>query len=263
LKLSIIIPCYNEENTIKDLLNNLFEVKFPIEREIIVVDDGSSRNLREMIEEEIKSNKIKFIRIPQNHGKGIAIRVGLKYVSGDVFIIQDADYEYFPTDIPKLLEPILNKEVNVVYGTRFATKPKNMAKSHYFANIILTKLTNFIYNTNLTDMETGYKLFTKKVLNKITLDTREFEFEPEITAKIILKGFKIKELPINYYFRKFGVAKINWLDGIESIIILIQQKFFPNSKLYQFLYNIYKFHVKRIINKLIRFFDAVIHIRRI
>ncbi len=263
MKLSIIIPCYNEEDTIKDLLNCLFEIKFPIEREIIVVDDGSKRNHREIIEEEIKANKIKFIRLSRNQGKGVAIRVGLKYAIGDIYIIQDADFEYFPTDIPKLLEPILNNEVNVVYGTRFATKPKDMSKSHYIANIILTKLTNFMYNVHLTDMETGYKLFTKKVLNKITLNTREFEFEPEITSKIILNRFKIKELPIQYHYRKFGATKINWLDGIEGIFLLIQQRFCPNSKLYQFLYNIYKFHVKKIINKLTKFIAKVIYMRRI
>ena len=139
MKLSIIIPCYNEEYTIKNLLEHLFEVQFPIEREIIVIDDGSERNHREIIKEEINSKKIKFIRLPQNQGKGFAIRVGLKYASGDVFIIQDADFEYSPKDIPRLLPPILNKETDVVYGTRFATRPKKMTKSHYFANVLLTK----------------------------------------------------------------------------------------------------------------------------
>lgn len=263
MKLSIIIPCYNEEETIKDLLDCLFKVKFPIEREIIIVDDGSRRNHREIIKEEIKTNKIKFIRLPRNQGKGVAIRVGLRYATGDIFIIQDADFEYFPTDIPKLLEPILNKEVNVVYGSRFTTKPKNMAKTHYYANMLLTKITNFIYNVNLTDMETGYKLFTKSVLNNITLNTREFEFEPEITAKIILNGFKIKELPIQYHYRKFGAAKINWLDGLEGGLILFQHRFCPNSKLYQFIYNIYKFHIKKIVNKLTRFIAKIIYMRRI
>ncbi len=178
MKLSIIIPCYNEEETIKDLLKNLFIIQFPIEREIIVIDDGSEQNLKGILKKEIISKKIKYIRIPQNQGKGIAIRVGLKYASGDIFIIQDADFEYFPSDIPKLLTPILNDKCNVVYGTRFSTRPKFMSNTHYYANKLLTKITNFLYHTNLTDMETGYKLFTTKVLKKITLNTREFEFEP-------------------------------------------------------------------------------------
>ena len=263
MKLSIIIPCYNEDQTIKSLLQELFKVKFPIDKKIIVIDGGSYRDHKEILEDEIKNNTIKFIRISQNQGKGVAIRVGLKHASGDIFIIQDADFEYSPIDIPRLLEPILKKETNVVYGTRLSIRPKKMVKSHYFANVLLTKITNFIYKSNLTDMETGYKLFTKKILEKISLKTREFEFEPEITSKIILSGFKIKEIPILYQYRKFGQAKINWLDGLEGILILIQQRFCPDSKLYQFIYDTYKFHVKKVINKISKFITKCVHLRRI
>ena len=263
MKLSIIIPCYNEEDTIKPLLESLFKVDFPIEREIIVVDDGSDNNQKDIIKEEILSNQIKFIRLPKNQGKGVAIRIGLRYATGDIFIIQDADFEYFPTDIPKLLVPILQKEVQVVYGTRFSKRPEFMATSHYQANKLLSRITNFIYKTELTDMETGYKLFTKEVLDKITLTTREFEFEPEITAKIVLNGYRIKEIPIEYHYRKFGSAKINWLDGLEGLLILVKFRFFPDSKLYQFFYRIYKFHVKKIILKLTNFIAKVIYLRRI
>jgi len=263
LKLSIIIPCYNEEQTIKGLLKELFSVKFQINKEVIVIDDGSSKDQVEILEEEIKTNRIKFVRIPHNQGKGVAIRIGLKYASGDIFVIQDADHEYSPNDIPRLLQPILNKETDVVFGTRLSTRPKKMTKSHYYANVLLTKITNFIYKTKLTDMETGYKLFTKKVLEKIKLTTREFEFEPEITAKIILNGFKIKEIPIQYQYRKFGQAKINWLDGLESLFILFQQRFCPDSRFYKFIYIIYKFHMKRVIYNLTKFIAKYIHIRRI
>lgn len=263
MKLSIIIPCYNEEETIKPLLENIFETQFPIEREIIVVDDGSKINHREFIEEEIISKKIRFIRLRQNHGKGVAIRIGLKYASGDIFIIQDADFEYFPSDIPNLLGPILQNNVNVVYGTRFAKKPDFMSKSHYKANRILTKITNCFYHTNLTDMETGYKVFTRKVLNTITLTTREFEFEPEITAKLVLNGFNIKELPIKYKYRYFGSAKINWLDGIEGLLILYKFRFCPNSDFYDYIYRIYKFHAKKIIYKITKFIARIIYLRRI
>jgi len=259
LKLSIIVPCFNEEDTIKLVLNNLLKVEFPIEKEIIVVDDGSKLNHKKIIHEEINSNKIKFIRLTKNQGKGVAIRVGLKHASGDVFIIQDADFEYYPQDIPKLLNPLLNQSVKVVYGTRFKTKPSLMSRSHYMANKFLTNLTNFLYKAELTDMETGYKLFTKNTLKNINLNCREFEFEPEITAKLLLSGYRIKEIPIEYKYRQYGSAKINWLDGIESLLILLQYRFCPDSKLYQLLYNTYKFHIKKVINKLLTFFKKIVH----
>lgn len=250
MKLSIIIPCYNEEKTLKPLIKSLLKVDFPIDREIIVVDDGSRINHKELISEEIKSKKVTFIRLLENQGKGIAIRVGLKHASGNIFIIQDADFEYNPTDIPRLLEPILSSEFEVVYGTRFSTKPKIMSKSHLLGNILLTKLTNLLFHVNLTDMETGYKLFTKKVLNDLQLNAREFEFEPEITAQIILKGHHIKECPIRYNIREYGSAKINYFDGIEGFLVLLKYRIFGDSKLYQFLYNIYKFHFKKIMKRL-------------
>lgn len=246
MKLSIIVPCYNEEDTIKLLLQKLFEVNFPIDREIIVVDDGSKKNHKEIIFNEIINKRIKFIRLPKNQGKGVAIRIGLKYADGDIFIIQDADLEYSPSDIPKLIEPILKNEANVVYGSRFYTKPKNMSRLHYIGNRFLTKLTNLIYNVQLTDMETGYKVFSKKILEKLRLTAREFEFEPEISAQIILNGFQIKELPIMYHIREFGYAKINILDGIEGVLVLLKYRFFVDSKLYGFLLNVYKFHFKKI-----------------
>ena len=263
LEIKYIIPCYNEEHTIKHLFKELYSIKLPIDREYILVDDGSLKNHKELLDEDIIKHNLKVIRLKKNQGKGVVIRIGLKYASGDIFIIQDADFEYSPTDIPKLLIPIIENQTNVVYVTRFNIKPKSMSKIHYLANSFLTKLTNFFYNTNLTDMETGYKLFTKKVLDKITFTAREFEFEPEITTKIILSGFKIIELPIQYTYRKFGSAKINWLDGFESLLILIQQRFCPFSKLYQAIYDVYKFHVKKIINKLTKFLTKYIHMNPI
>ncbi len=249
MKLSIIIPCYNEDQTIKPLLRNILEVNFSIEYEIIVIDDGSKKNQLEFIKDEIQTNKVRFIRLNKNQGKGVAIRIGLKYAKGDIFIIQDADFEYFPSDIPHLLEPILNHQTEVVYGTRLAENPQKMSKSHYLGNIFLTKITNLLYKVNLTDMETGYKLFTRKILNNIKICAREFELEPEITAKIASKGFNIIELPIKYRYRAFGNAKINWLDGLESLIVLIRYRFFKNSRLFSFFYYIFKFHIKKIFEK--------------
>ena len=254
MKLSIIIPCYNEEKTIKPLLQNLFKTKFPIAREFIVVDDGSKINHKKIITEEIENKRIIFLRLSKNQGKGVAIRIGLKYASGDLFVIQDADLEYHPSDIPKLVEPLLKKEVEVVYGSRFFTKPKNMKVFHYFGNIILTKLTNLFYNVNLTDMETGYKVFSRKILENLKLSAREFEFEPEITAQIILNGYKIKEIPIKYHIREYGFAKINIFDGIESALVLMKYRYFYDSRVYQFLFNIYKFHFKKIVKKILRKF---------
>ncbi len=263
MKLSIIIPCYNEEQTIDNLVENLLKIEFPIECEVIVVDDGSYKNHRELLRKKIDEGMIKFIRLKKNQGKGVAIRIGLKYATGNLYIVQDADFEYFPTDIPKLLKPIINKESQVVYGSRFIEIPENMTKSHYLANKILTKITNFLYKSDLTDMETGYKLFSKDVIAKFKLDTREFEFEPEITAKILLNGFKIKEVPIVYRYRKFGVAKINWMDGLEGLLILLRLRFCPDSKLVQWIYNSYKYHLKKIIYRLTRFIARSIHMRRI
>ena len=238
--LSIIIPCYNEEKTLKPLLEEIFNVKFPIDFEIIVVDDGSQYNHKHLILKEINSGKVKFIRLKENQGKGFAIRVGLKYATGNIFIIQDADLEYQPYDIPKLLNPILKKKTEVVYGTRFSKKPEGMSKSHYTANRLLTFFTRILYNCNITDVETGYKVFTEKALEKIKLNCREFEFEPEITSKF----------PIVYQYRNHGTSKINWLDGFESLMILIRYRYFHNSLSYQYICKIYKFHAKKVLFKI-------------
>ena len=254
VKLSIIIPCYNEDITLKPLLREIFKVKFPIDFEIIVVDDGSYNNHKFLILEEINSGKVKFIRLKQNQGKGFAIRVGLKYATGDIFIVRDAYLGYLPRDIPKLLTPILKNRTEVVYGTRFLKKPKGMSKSHYMANRFLTLFTRILYKCNITDVETGYKIFTKKALDKIKLNCREFEFEPEITSKFLSKGFKILDVPIVYQYRNHGTSKINWLDGFESLMILIRYRHLPYSLYYQYICKIYKHHVKKVLFKLIDYF---------
>ncbi len=250
MKLSIIIPCYNEDRTIRGVLEQIFEVQFPINREIIIVDDGSDTNQSTQIKDFIDKNLVKFFRLKQNHGKGFAIRIGLQRSTGDMILIQDADLEYQPKDILRLLSPIMKKEAKVVFGTRFDSNSIKMSKSHYFGNKLLTRITNLLYGSKITDMETGYKLFSKDILKSIHLNSREFEFEPEFTSKVLLGGYKIIEVPISFHYRKYDETKINVFDGIESLIVLFQNRFFQNSKFFDYFYRIYKFHMKKILTKI-------------
>ncbi len=254
LKLSIIIPCYNEDECLNFIVKSLLKLELPMEKEIIIVDDGSRINQKQFIEQEIYQEKVKFFRIPRNQGKGVSVRMGLKKASGDWYLIQDADLEYDPGDIPNLLKPIIENKAKVVYGSRLFEIPPTMSKSHLIGNIFLTKLTNFLFDSNLTDMETGYKLFSREVLKSFSLDAREFELEPELTAKIILSGYPIKEIPINYKYREKGTAKINIFDGLEGAFMLIKLKFFADSKVFDFFYKLYKFHLKGIFNKIYKLF---------
>lgn len=236
MKLSIIIPVYNEEKTIKQILTRVIKAKLQsgIEKEIIVVDDGSTdKTLRVLSEFKIQKLKFKFLRHNKNQGKGVAVRTGLKYTTGDFIIIQDADLEYDPNDYKRLLIPILEKKAEVVYGNRFEDYPlkiwgedKTILPTHWVGNMILTLVTNLLYGSNLRDMESGYKLFSKKVLDKIDLKARRFEFEPEITAKILKRGYKIIEVPITVSPRTYKEGKkIGWKDGVIAIWTLIKYRF--------------------------------------
>jgi glycosyltransferase involved in cell wall biosynthesis len=245
LKLSIIIPCYNEEKTIREVLKRVLKLKFHINREIIVVDDGSTFKQINYIEDYIDGENVKYIRLKSNRGKGFAIRVGLKHATGNIILVQDADLEYNPKDIEKLLEPFLQNKSLVVYGTRFKVPNIDMSFSHFFGNKFLTKITNLLYKTNLTDMETGYKLFSIKVLTKFNIEATEFEFEPEITSKLILNGYKIIEIPISYKYRKYSYTKITIFDGLESFFLLVKNKYFISSKLFHKLYLLYKNQLKK------------------
>ncbi|MHA1336652.1 MAG: glycosyltransferase family 2 protein [Promethearchaeota archaeon] len=247
MKISIIIPCYNENTLLTKVLERIFTLNLPYDKEIIIIDDGSDILQSKFIPLKNKS-LIKYFRIPINQGKGFAIRVGLRYASGDIIIIQDADCEYDPYDIKKLINPILEKKCYVVYGSRFMEKKIKMTKFHYFGNKILTFFTNILYHTNLTDIETGYKIFSREVIDDIKLNSREFEIEPELTSKIILKNYKIIEIPIKYSYRKKYISKITFLDGIDSFITLLHYRFFPNSKLFEILYKIFKNYFKKKLN---------------
>ena len=228
MKLSVIVPVYNEEKTILEILDKVEKVDLgDIKKEIIVVDDCSRDRTREVLK-TIKNKKVKIFYHEKNQGKGSSIRTGLNHVTGDIVIIQDADLEYNPQNIAFLLQPILNQETKVVYGSRLLGSHKDMYFLHYVGNYILTLITNLLYGSNITDMETGYKVMDASVIRNIKLKARRFDFEPEITAKILKKGYKIKEIPINFTNpRKFSEGKkITWRDGIKAIYYLLKYRFF-------------------------------------
>src|SRR3989339_783551 len=219
---SIIMPVFNEKNTIKKVIDKIISLS---PHEIILVDDGSSDGTRDVLE-KIKSDKIKIIFHDKNQGKGAAIRTGLKYMSGDIVTIQDADLEYNPDEIANLVEPINNNEASVVYGSRFLELKEKKYMLHYMGNKLLNFLTNIIYNSKITDMETCYKVFKKDVILSLNLKAKRFEFEPEVTAKILKRKIKIHELPISYKSRSYNEGKkIGWKDGITALWTLLKCRF--------------------------------------
>jgi len=228
-KLSVIIPVYNEEKTIFKVISKAKKSKtYNVKKELIIVDDFSKDNTINILK-KIKDKSIKIIYHHKNKGKGSAIRTGLKNSTGDLILIQDADLEYDPNEYSKLLKPILENEAEVVYGSRLEAirkSQRNMYKLHYFGNLLLTFLTNLLYNAKITDMETGYKLFKSNVIKSINLKAKRFDFEPEITAKVLKKGIKIVEVPISFVGRKFDEGKkITWKDGIAAAYYLLKYRF--------------------------------------
>jgi len=226
MRLSVIIPVYNEVKTIEEIIKQIKNVRLKnIKKEIILVDDFSTDMTREKLK-KVKGKNIKLFFHKMNFGKGMAVRTGIKHSRGDIIIIQDADLEYDPNDYPKLIEPIIEKKTNVVYGSRFLKKPTPRYKLYYIGNILLSILTNILYDTKITDMETCYKVFTKDVIKNIKLKAKRFDFEPEITAKIAKKGYEIYEVPIKYQSRSFKQGKkITWRDGIKAIYYLLKYRF--------------------------------------
>ena len=226
MKLSVIVPVYNEEKTIREILAKINSVQLSIDKEIIIVDDFSTDSTREILR-NIKDKNIRTFYHEKNSGKGYSIRTGLQHITGDIIIIQDADLEYNPEEYPKLLQPILDGKTDVVYGSRYKGKVigPNLL-SHLYGNKILTFITRILYLQNISDMETCYKVFKKEVLKDIKLKAKRFDFEPEITAKIIKKGYKIYEVPITYRSRLFDEGKkITWKDGIKALYYLIKYRF--------------------------------------
>lgn len=227
--LSIIVPCYNEEKTIADIIEKVKKVDLgKIKKEIVIVDDGSTDTSPKIIR-EIKRCDPKVIKTHLsiiNLGKGAAIRFGLKYAKGDILIIQDADLELDPSEYPKLLEPIFQEKTQVVYGSRFLRKNPNIPLITFWANKFLTFLTNILYGSKISDAHTAYKVFTRKVIDGIKLNCVRFEFDPEFTAKISKKGWRIYDVPIKYQPRtKNEGKKVTFLDGIEAVFTLLRYRF--------------------------------------
>lgn len=226
MKLSIIIPAYNEEMTIKEIIKEVQQVNIgEIEKEIILVDDASTDRTLTIIKEEINDNNVIKLYHERNRGKGAAIRTGIAAITGDLVIIQDADREYDPRDYPKLLQPILEKRCDVVYGSRFLGFSSAMFFWHYIGNKLLTLVTNILYNTLISDMEVGYKVFKSEVIKSIPITSNRFNFEPEITAKILKRRYKIQQVPITYVGRDYSEGKkITWKDGFLALWTLIKYR---------------------------------------
>ncbi len=221
----MIIPCYNEVTTIEPILAAVKAVN--LAHEIIVVDDGSTDGTREVLANLPPDPQVRVIYHPHNQGKGAAVRTGFAAAKGDIFLIQDADLEYDPRDYPTLLKPIHEKRAKVVYGSRFLGGPrKTMFFWNMVANKTLTLMTNILYNTILSDMETCYKVFCAEVVQGLKLRSRRFEFEPEITAKVLKRGYRIYEVPISYNGREWHEGKkIKWTDAPIAAWTLLRYRF--------------------------------------
>jgi len=224
-KLSVIVPVYNERNTVAEIVRQMRAVELPLDREVVIVDDGSTDGTRDILK-QLADSTVRVVLHPANQGKGAAVRTGLAQVTGDLVLIQDADLEYDPEDWPKLLAPALKGRAQVVYGSRFTGERRNMLFLHWVGNRLLSLCTNVLYNTTLSDMETCYKLFDRELIASINLRASGFDFEPEVTAKVLRRGVRIYEVPISYSGREFDEGKkITWRDGIVALRTLIKYRF--------------------------------------
>lgn len=223
MKLSAIIPCFNEKDTILLILDKVLELN--LDKEIVIVDDFSNDGTREILK-NLNRDEVKVVYHEKNKGKGAAIRTGLQYATGDVVIIQDADLEYDPNDYYELVKPIEQGKVNVVFGSRFLGRHTGLYFWNALGNKFLTFLTNFLFNCWISDMETCYKVMKTDIMRSLNLRSNGFGIEPEITAKILKKREKIYEVPVSYMGRTYEEGKkINWKDGIRAIFTLIKFRF--------------------------------------
>ncbi len=226
MKLSVVIPVYNEKNTIGEVLRRVQTVDLP--KEIIVVDDCSTDGTREFLQGLAPSDDLAIVLQPRNAGKGAALRAGFRRVRGDIVIVQDADLEYDPAEYPVLIQPIVAGKADVVFGSRFLGGPHRVLLFwHSVGNRLLTTLSNMMTDLNLTDMETCYKVFRTDVLGKFELRENRFGFEPEFTAKIARARCRVYEVPISYSGRDYSEGKkIGWRDGVAALFLIIKYRFF-------------------------------------
>jgi glycosyltransferase involved in cell wall biosynthesis len=225
MKLSVVIPVYNEKDTIRQVLERVRAT--PFDKEIVVVDDGSKDGTREILAAMIEPDLVVVFQ-PANAGKGAALRAGFERARGDVILIQDADLEYDPADYPRLLQPILDDQADVVYGSRFGGESHRVLFYwHYVGNRFLTTLSNMFTNLNVSDMETGYKVFRRAILPRLHLKSNRFGFEPEFTAKVARLRCRVYEVAIAYHGRGYDAGKkITWKDGFAAIACIVWYRFF-------------------------------------
>jgi glycosyltransferase involved in cell wall biosynthesis len=223
--LTVIVPVYNERATVAEIVRRVRAAEVPLTVDVVVVDDGSDDGTDKVLA-AIEDSTVRVVTHEKNKGKGAAIRTGLEHARGDLVVIQDADLEYDPDDWPRLLEPVLKHKAVVVYGSRFTGERKNMLPLHWLGNRFLSLVTNVLYSSTLSDMETCYKLFDRRVLDGVTVVSNRFDFEPEITAKVLRRGYRIYEVPISYAGREVDEGKkITWRDGIGALKALVKYRF--------------------------------------
>jgi glycosyltransferase involved in cell wall biosynthesis len=222
--LSVVMPCYNERSTIEEIIRRVLAV--PLRIELIVVDDGSKDGTRDILTQLNRELPFKLVFQAQNGGKGAALRRGFQEVTGDLVVIQDADLEYSPEEFPQLIELICQGRADVVYGSRFLGRHRVFMFTHYAGNRFLTLVTNVLYNTMLSDMETCYKVMRTEVLRSMTLEANGFGIEPELTAKIFKRQYRVYEVPITYDGRGYDEGKkITWRDGFVALWVLLKYRF--------------------------------------
>jgi glycosyltransferase involved in cell wall biosynthesis len=223
--LSVIVPVFNERATVVEIVRRMRSVELPVEREIVVVDDGSDDGTGDVLT-QLRDSTVRVVKHTRNQGKGAAIRTGLESSSGDLVLVQDADLEYDPDDWPRLLAPVLKGRARVVYGSRFTGERRNMLFLHWVGNRFLSLVTNVLYNSTLSDMETCYKLFDRRVLDGVRLHADRFDFEPEFTAKVLRRGIRVYEVPISYAGREPSEGKkTTWHDGVIALWTLVKYRF--------------------------------------
>jgi glycosyltransferase involved in cell wall biosynthesis len=231
MKLSIVMPVYNERATITEIVRRVLAVDLPLERELVIVDDGSTDGTREVLDrlgEQLRDGRVRIIKHDRNRGKGAAVRTAVAATTGDFIIIQDADLEYDPKDYLPMLGPLLDGRADVVYGSRFLGGPHRVLYFwHYVGNKMITFFSNAVNNINLSDMETCYKAFRGDALRAMTLRSNRFGIEPELTAKVCKRKLRLYEVPISYSGRTYAEGKkITWRDGLKAVCTILRFRFF-------------------------------------